>query len=213
LEVNIKELKPASSEILRYMGWKRKMPGDETYDNLVIEIEEKINEILSKVSPKFEFTYVNIEENKELCEKLFVGENINRFICDNEGVYLAVATLGFQFENILKSAGAGNALDLLMLEAVGTELVEKLMDYIEELIKLKMDSTKSSRFSPGYGEWELFHQQTILDFLRADRIGVYLNESNLMIPRKSVTAVIKMDNFDSGCKFCNKKNCEFKKNI
>lgn len=213
MEINLKELRLESSEILRYMGWKKKMPGDEAYDSFVVEIEEKINEILLRISPKFEYTYVNIEENMELCEKLFVGESINRFICDQKGVFLAVATLGFQFENLLKSAGTGEASQLLMLEAIGTELVEKLMDYIEADIKSKTNSTKSSRFSPGYGDWEISHQQIILDFLRADRIGVYLNESNLMIPRKSVTAVVKMDTFESGCNFCNKENCEFKRNI
>ena len=47
------------------------------------------------------------------------------------------------------------------------------------------------RFSPGYGDFPLSAQKQILDGLEAGkRIGITLTEGYLMMPSKSVTAVI-----------------------
>jgi cobalamin-dependent methionine synthase I len=46
------------------------------------------------------------------------------------------------------------------------------------------------RFSPGYGDWTLDNQPQVLQLAEAERIGITLTESNIMIPRKSVSAVI-----------------------
>jgi cobalamin-dependent methionine synthase I len=45
------------------------------------------------------------------------------------------------------------------------------------------------RFSPGYGDWPLTVQKEIVDRLKAGRIGVRVNESCVLIPEKTITAV------------------------
>ena len=48
-----------------------------------------------------------------------------------------------------------------------------------------------SRFSAGYGDFPLECQRGLLEMLRADKIlGISLNDSLLMTPAKSVTAVV-----------------------
>jgi cobalamin-dependent methionine synthase I len=47
------------------------------------------------------------------------------------------------------------------------------------------------RFSPGYGDLPLNVQAKFLEIMQASKkLGIYLNESDLMIPRKSVTAIL-----------------------
>ena len=74
------------------------------------------------------------------------------------------------------------------------------------------------RFSPGYGDFPLSVQKGILDGLEAGkRIGITLTEGFLMMPSKSVTAVIGVSKTPSsctveGCEACEKKNCAFRRN-
>ena len=49
---------------------------------------------------------------------------------------------------------------------------------------------RTMRFSPGYGEWPLKAQEKLLPLVEADKIGVTLTDTDIMIPRKSVSAII-----------------------
>lgn len=107
---------------------------------------------------------------------------------------------------IILAASAGAALDrgiarlsvtsparALLLNAIGTERVESLCDAVVEDIKktLAADVTLTRRFSPGYGDMPLSFVADILSLLDAGRtLGITLNESKIMSPSKSVTAVI-----------------------
>ena len=47
------------------------------------------------------------------------------------------------------------------------------------------------RFSPGYGDFDLKYQKDILEYLDANKkIGISLTDSLMMIPTKSITAII-----------------------
>jgi len=46
------------------------------------------------------------------------------------------------------------------------------------------------RFSPGYGDLSLDHQKGLLKYVEADKIGISLSETMVMLPEKSITAVI-----------------------
>ena len=72
------------------------------------------------------------------------------------------------------------------------------------------------RFSPGYGDFSLAYQSDFARILRIQKeIGVSLTESMLMMPSKSVTAVIGLSRRDEkcvlhGCEVCSKANgCAF----
>ena len=74
------------------------------------------------------------------------------------------------------------------------------------------------RFSPGYGDFPLEFQRNIGDLLQmAKNIGITLTDSLLMMPSKSVTAVIGCSKTNSnckeaGCEVCNKSaTCAFRR--
>ena len=72
-------------------------------------------------------------------------------------------------------------------------MIEKWMDFTESEIRkeLREGEHLTSRYSPGYGDLPIESQHTILNLLDASRkIGVSLTGSLMMVPSKSVSAVI-----------------------
>jgi len=72
------------------------------------------------------------------------------------------------------------------------------------------------RFSPGYAEFILENQRGIFNLIEPERIGINLNQSYLMKPLKSITAVIGIGpdvNTDEYpcelCDICNITNCKY----
>ena len=71
-------------------------------------------------------------------------------------------------------------------------------------------------FSPGYGDWSLAAQDRVLDLLQAPkRIGLTLTEGGMLVPEKSITALVGIsDRPEEACgqKFmrCNKTDCPFR---
>ena len=67
---------------------------------------------------------------------------------------------------------------------------------IENAVNLAMDEGRKTkpRFSPGYGDFPLDFQRDIFATMSlAKNIGITLNNSLLMSPSKSVTAVIGIE--------------------
>ena len=73
------------------------------------------------------------------------------------------------------------------------------------------------RFSPGYGDFPLNCQPQILHGLEAGkRVGITLTEGFLMMPTKSVTAVMGLGENPvrckvGGCEVCEKKDCVYRR--
>ena len=76
------------------------------------------------------------------------------------------------------------------------------------------------RFSPGYGDWPLEQQPELLRLAHADKIGVSLSSSLMLMPRKSITAIIGLyrkqaetapSHSPHGCAMCNKTDCPSRK--
>ena len=74
-------------------------------------------------------------------------------------------------------------------DAMADALVESLCDFAEaELCK---DITAFGRFSPGYADLELSVGYELLSLCSAEKmLGIKVSESGLMIPKKSVNALI-----------------------
>lgn len=104
------------------------------------------------------------------------------------------ATVGLEYDRLIKGYGRHNAAKALIFQAIGTERVEALCDaFCSDIAneKLATGDTTTPRFSPGYGDLPLNIQKKIFELLNCEsNIGVFLNESLLMTPSKSVTAII-----------------------
>ena len=107
--------------------------------------------------------------------------------------YLACGTIGPGLDALQRRVSVTSGADALIVQAVGAALIERYMDDVENEIRAELASgeTLVTRYSPGYGDFPLEAQREILAILDTPRkIGVSLTDSLLMVPSKSVSAVI-----------------------
>lgn len=111
-----------------------------------------------------------------------------------ERIVLFAATVGAGVDRLIAKYSRVSPAKAHMLQALGSERVESLCDvFCEEIAKNAAERGFSvrPRFSPGYGDLELALQTQIFQTLDIKRnLGVSLNESLLMFPSKSVTAIV-----------------------
>ncbi len=95
------------------------------------------------------------------------------------------ATVGHPLDRLIARYSRLSPARAVMLQALGTERIECLCDLFCE-----QQAPLTRRVSPGYGDIPLTLQRDIFRILEPHRhIGVTLQESLLMAPTKSVTAI------------------------
>lgn len=130
------------------------------------------------------------------------GTTLLRHLEGCEEAYLACGTLGSALDALQRRVSVTSGADALIVQAVGAALVERHMDGVEDEIRAELAPGESlaTRYSPGYGDFPLAAQRPILALLDTPRqIGVSLTDSLLMVPSKSVSAVIGVTRTPTSC--------------
>ena len=137
-----------------------------------------------------------------------------------QAVLLAV-TLGPGVDAQIRRAGVGDIAAGVASDALGSALAEQAAEAAEaELRQWAAGEGKylTGRFSPGYGDWDITVQPLVaaaLDTVR--RAGLCVTDTNLMTPRKSVTAILGVSEHPvkgrlAGCGHCVlRTRCEYRK--
>lgn len=120
------------------------------------------------------------------------GKDVYAHLDGCKEAYLFAATLGTGPEREEEKAFAGgDSLGAVLTDTAASCLIESYCDEECEKLAESEDVTLTTRFSCGYGDWPLERQTDILRLLDAQRrIGLYVSDGGMMIPRKSVTAVM-----------------------
>ena len=109
-------------------------------------------------------------------------------------VIVVAATLGIGIDRLISKYSRLSQTKALILQGLGAERIEALLDLFseeQEREKTKHGMAHTARFSAGYGDLPLELQREIFKALDCERnIGLTLNDSLLMSPTKSVTAII-----------------------
>lgn len=136
-------------------------------------------------------------------------------------ILLMGATVGPMLDRLILKYGKIAPSRALMLQALGAERIEALCDAFCENKQAELQSRGlylTDRFSPGYGDLPLSLQKDIFRTLALEKqLGLTLNESMLMSPSKSVTAIIgiteeKRNPPPVPCLRCGQKNCAYRRN-
>lgn len=109
-------------------------------------------------------------------------------------VLLMAATAGTAIMQVIASDIAGaNITRGVVLDATASEVVDAaltwIMAYFNQALLRQGRIVTRKRFSAGYGDLALVNQRTLYQLLKLERIGIDINESCILIPEKSVSAI------------------------
>ena len=157
---------------------------------------ENIPDLMERVSPKFCAVRCDVEYVSDGTLRIGGIEIKSRDIIKNLGgareAYLFAATLGAEVDRFLIRLGMLSGADRFVVDGYASALVESLCDFAEA--EIFGDTPRCKRFSPGYGDLPLDIQGELLSALSAENLlGITLTDKKMMVPTKSVTAII-------GCK-------------
>lgn len=128
------------------------------------------------------------------------GGDIARHLAGARAAVLMAVTLGAESERRLRTLASLHPLDAALYDAACSAYIEAAADEVDRRIALAAERaqlTRNGRFSCGYGDFPLTAQAAIVGALDAGRaIGLTVTAESLLIPTKSVTAVIGI--FDEG---------------
>lgn len=144
------------------------------------------------------------------------GEDIRQHIAGSTEIVLMAATLGIGVDTEIKKAQAVDMARAAVLDACAAAAIEAFCD---ENMPDGLPGTM--RFSPGYGDYPLSVQPALLKAVRAEKIGITALKSYMLLPTKSVTAVVPLGKKEvctvQKCTRCEKKDCIYrdgrKKNV
>lgn len=187
-------------EALRYFGAR---PGD---DRAVVTVDRAFLQLRNEVQPRSTLQQwsCTVVQGTDTAKGRVILENGTEFVssglakhlegCDR--LLLFGATLGARVDIALRRISVRSIAEGAAAQAVAASLIESYLDQQEIVWKKELPGTWQyrSRFSPGYGDWDLAEQQKIFRILDcAKAIGLTLTAGGIMAPTKSVTAVIGID--------------------
>ena len=212
-------------EVQRYMGYHG-------ITEIAPDMQERINKAVDQVSaqshPRIITKEYPVRINGNVITIYNDTEEVNmesdalaRNLKGCCGALLLAATIGPACDMLVRRASITSAADAAIYQAAGAAAIEAFLDDMNDKIKADYEAQGlflRPRFSPGYGDLKLDHQKDWFRLLDISKqIGVELTDSLLMVPTKSVTAIIgigidKAKTSCSGCSGCNKKDtCNYSK--
>jgi len=211
------------NEVLRYLGYRNQVL-DEQLEQQTDLLMDEIKDA-SEVKCIFGTFPINREKGG-----LFIGDGqlelpgsaIARHLEDSEECILMAATLGINVDRRIRYYGKSDVAKAMIFDACATAYIEAACDDLCRKIDaelFKKGQSLTFRFSPGYGNLPISIQKNFLKVLNAEKkIGLTASSANILMPGKSVTAVMGIvdkicrNNKKSGCLACSKhKECAYRR--
>jgi len=208
-------------EVLRYLGYK-----SQKIDNNMIDlIDICCSEIIDICKESFVYEIFDIERKNDMIfltgsTLILKDTDIKNLLINSKKCVVMAATLGSEVDSKISYYSRFNITKGLIMDACATTAIEYLCDEVQNEIMenaLKDNLFITTRYSPGYGDFSIDNQSEILNVLESyKKIGLSVTESNIMLPRKSVTAFIGLSEIRSpkqnkSCGICKNINCNFRK--
>lgn len=189
-------VKVSRRSLLKALGYREKM-------ELTLNVEEIIKEVLAEgedfLHPRGIFSLFPVEKVND-SEIILPGgvklqtPRIARTLFQAEILAVLLITIGPELERESdRLSEAGHLAKALILDTYGSESAEAAVgDLNLRIDRLAQEEKRrtSFRFSPGYCDWDIQDQKKIFSLIPGGKIGVKLSPSLMMIPKKSVSAVV-----------------------
>ena len=196
-EVTYESLEITVQDILTLLGYKT----SNTPEPVLSEINDLVDKVPDHVKPQGGYVYfpdyelkVN-DESFTLNDKQFTTEGIIASqLKGSKRLAVLVSSAGEGISDLSKELiEKGEFLKGYVADTIGSIVAEKAADYVEKNLEDKVSESGmkiSNRLSPGYCGWDVAEQHRLFSLLPDDFCGVTLTESALMVPIKSISAVI-----------------------
>ncbi len=207
-------------EALRYMGIR----GEVTDEALNGMIDECISEVSDAAEPRHVLRCFELEITGDNIVRAggisMPSANLSRNLRGCESVYFMAATLGNGIDRILSRYTRLWISKAAVFQAVAAAAIEGYCNDCQNELSAKLAGSGlylRPRFSPGYGDLPLSVQQDFLGVLNASRtVGIVLSPGGVMIPEKSVTAVMGVGRDNTrchieGCESCSRTDCAYRR--
>ena len=155
-------------------------------------ISHYINEVLSASDMRYASITVPVIIKGNIVDLSFEkvkSTSLSKVLRDSDQAIVFAITLGNQVDRLISKYALTNKAAAFIVDAIASALTESLAEHINQ--QLKTDKELTNRFSPGYADLSLDIQVPLLNRLDSERtVGISLNEKLLMIPKKSITAIV-----------------------
>ena len=205
------------NEVLLYLGYR----GGAVPEELQRDIARCKDIVMKTARPRAVWRKFSILSDGTLSGTDFrpEGNDIRELLRDCQAVILMAATLGQEMESLLRRAQVQNMADAVILDCCASSAVENVCDNLCFDLQQQMTPLYlTDRFSPGYGDLPFAQQPDFCRILNLERrIGVSLSPGGIMIPQKSVTAILGIADRPQtkrfrGCAHCSAfKTCTLRK--
>ena len=184
------------TEVLRYLQTSKDLEDD----NINRLLEEATAEVKDLVNFRYLYQKFPIEMNKEGIKVrgttlTLKGKSIKKHLSNSKEIYIMAATLGAQVDKKISYYEKISVTKSMIFDACATTAIEDGCDQVEAEIREEVLAAGNEditfRYSPGYGDLGIDIQKEILRILKAPKkIGLTASKYNMLLPTKSVTAII-----------------------
>lgn len=201
---------------LRFLRVRRE-PDKETMDIF----SACLSEFESAVSYRACYRYFDIEcvDNKVRFSDEFelVSDDLCKNLSGCKGAFVFVATTSSMVDRLISKYSSLQVSKACIVDAIGSAAIESFCDmlcvYLRDNYKVRL----KNRYSPGYGDLSIMTQSKVLKSVDCMRkIGVTLTDNNMMVPTKTVSAIVGVYEGEScvqehNCDLCEKADCQYRK--
>ncbi len=189
LTQNYDYLPISEKEILRYAGVR----GENA------EISALLSSCINEASDIFKYKLCYCKLKITICDDecdfgLFKikSKSLSKNLTGCVSAVIFAATVGTEIDRLIAKYSRLSPSRAVILDAFAAERIEALCNKFSADISRGQKSRP--RFSPGYGDMSLEAQKEIFRILDVPkRIGISLSESLIMLPSKSVTAIMGIE--------------------
>jgi hypothetical protein len=180
--------------VRRFLGGAEAVP-----EQMAPRLEQAADAVLAASRPRGARLVVDIAERERQRVRTadgveLAGLGLAALLERSERVAAFAVSLGPGPEELMRRASdEGRLLDLTLLDAVASETVEALAAQAQAEIAAAAERAgrgSTRRYSPGYCDWALEQQDAFAHWSLLEATGIELTPDRLMIPEKSITAVM-----------------------
>lgn len=208
--------------VFAYLGMSGKMPDPA----LSAQVSACIRLVEQASNPRTVYRSFPLITKQSCCVPggttlLLTGNDIHTHLAGCQEVLLMAITLGTAVETLLMRTQVSNVANAMIMDACASVAVETVAEELTTRLKAeyrKRGQFLTGRFSPGYGDLPLELQDSLLEVLNTRRaIGLTVSKSSILLPRKSITAILGISDTPhegkpAGCENCAMRDkCRYKK--